>query len=66
MSTFLRDPTGLDAGLRAEQDGRRVRAQTPWSDFAAFAILFALPVSAVFFFFQRYIVGGLAIGGVKG
>lgn len=39
---------------------------TPWSEFAAFAILFALPVSAVFFFFQRYLVGGLAVGGVKG
>jgi arabinogalactan oligomer/maltooligosaccharide transport system permease protein len=39
---------------------------TPWSQFAAFAILFALPVSAVFFFFQRYLVGGLAVGGVKG
>jgi arabinogalactan oligomer/maltooligosaccharide transport system permease protein len=40
--------------------------QTPWSDFAAFAILFAAPVSIVFFFFQKYIVGGLAVGGVKG
>jgi arabinogalactan oligomer / maltooligosaccharide transport system permease protein len=40
--------------------------QTPWSDFAAFSILFAAPVSLVFFIFQRYIVGGLAIGGVKG
>ena len=39
---------------------------TPWSQFAAFAILFALPVSLVFFFFQRYLVGGLAVGGVKG
>jgi arabinogalactan oligomer/maltooligosaccharide transport system permease protein len=39
---------------------------TSWSEFAAFAILFALPVSAVFFFFQRYLVGGLAVGGVKG
>ena len=39
---------------------------TPWSEFAAFAILFALPVSLVFFFFQRYLVGGLAGGGVKG
>jgi arabinogalactan oligomer / maltooligosaccharide transport system permease protein len=40
--------------------------QTPWSDFAAFSILFAAPVSVVFFFFQKYIVGGLAVGGVKG
>jgi arabinogalactan oligomer/maltooligosaccharide transport system permease protein len=39
---------------------------TPWSQFAAFAILFALPVSVVFFIFQRYLVGGLAVGGVKG
>jgi arabinogalactan oligomer/maltooligosaccharide transport system permease protein len=39
---------------------------TPWSEFAAFAILFALPVSIVFFVFQRYLVGGLAVGGVKG
>ncbi len=39
---------------------------TNWSQFAAFAILFALPVSLVFFVFQRYLVGGLAVGGVKG
>lgn len=39
---------------------------TNWSQFAAFAILFALPVSVVFFLFQRYLVGGLAVGGVKG
>ncbi len=40
--------------------------QTPWSQFAAFAILFALPVSVVYFFVQKYIIGGLAVGGVKG
>lgn len=39
---------------------------TRWAEFAAFAVLFALPVSVVFFFFQRYLVGGLAVGGVKG
>jgi arabinogalactan oligomer/maltooligosaccharide transport system permease protein len=39
---------------------------TNWSQFAAFAILFAAPVSIVFFVFQRYLVGGLAVGGVKG
>lgn len=40
--------------------------QTPWSQFAAFSILFALPVSVVYFFAQKYIIGGLALGGVKG
>jgi len=39
---------------------------TNWSQFAAFAILFAAPVSIVFFIFQRYLIGGLAVGGVKG
>jgi arabinogalactan oligomer/maltooligosaccharide transport system permease protein len=39
---------------------------TNWSHFAAFSILFALPVSVVFFIFQRYLIGGLAVGGVKG
>ena len=39
---------------------------TNWSQFAAFSILFALPVSVVFFIFQRYLIGGLAVGGVKG
>jgi len=40
--------------------------QTPWSEFSAFAIMFALPVSVVYLVLQKYIIGGLAIGGVKG
>jgi arabinogalactan oligomer/maltooligosaccharide transport system permease protein len=39
---------------------------TPWSHFAAMSIMIALPVSIVYLFVQRYFVGGLAIGGVKG
>ncbi len=39
---------------------------TNWSQFAAFAVLFAAPISIVFFIFQRYLIGGLAVGGVKG
>lgn len=39
--------------------------QTPWTHFAAFAILFALPVSVVYLLLQRYIVSGLTVGGVK-
>jgi arabinogalactan oligomer/maltooligosaccharide transport system permease protein len=39
---------------------------TPWSHFAAMAILIALPVTIIYLFVQRYFVGGLAIGGVKG
>lgn len=39
---------------------------TPWSVFSAFAILFAMPPAVVYFFAQRYITSGLAIGAVKG
>ncbi|MFM2105374.1 MAG: hypothetical protein RL338_406 [Chloroflexota bacterium] len=39
---------------------------TPWSIFSAFAILFAVPPAIVYFFAQRYITSGLAIGAVKG
>jgi arabinogalactan oligomer/maltooligosaccharide transport system permease protein len=66
VSIFLNDPSqGFTLSLALN---KMVGAfgQTPWSDFAAFSILFAMPVSVVFFFFQKYIVGGLAIGGVKG
>ena len=66
VSIFLNDPSqGFTLSLALN---KMVGAfgQTPWSDFAAFSILFAAPVSLVFFFFQKYIVGGLAIGGVKG
>jgi arabinogalactan oligomer / maltooligosaccharide transport system permease protein len=39
---------------------------TPWSEFAAMSIVISIPVVVVFFLLQRYIVGGLTLGGVKG
>ncbi len=39
---------------------------TPWSRFAAMSIIIALPVSIIYLFVQKYFVGGLAAGGVKG
>jgi arabinogalactan oligomer/maltooligosaccharide transport system permease protein len=41
-------------------------AATPWSQFSAFAILFAIPPAIVYFFAQRWITSGLAVGAVKG
>ena len=41
-------------------------SETPWSNFAAMSILISIPVTAVFFALQRYIVSGLTVGAVKG
>jgi len=40
--------------------------QFRWGDFAAAAILSGLPITAVFLLTQRWLVAGLAAGGVKG
>ncbi len=39
---------------------------TPWSKFAAMSLLVSLPVSVVYLLLQKWIVGGLTLGGVKG
>lgn len=65
-STFLNEPQDYTLAVALNGMVGRYATETPWSDFAAFAIMVAAPVSIVYFFFQRYIVGGLAIGGVKG
>jgi arabinogalactan oligomer/maltooligosaccharide transport system permease protein len=39
---------------------------TEWGFFAAQSVLFALPVVVFFLIFQRFLIGGLTVGGVKG
>jgi len=38
----------------------------PWGLFAAGAVMIIIPVLIVFLFLQRYLEGGLTLGGVKG
>jgi len=64
--TFLLDPSSFTLSVALNGMVGAFATTTPWGKFAAFAILFALPVSLVYMIFQRWIVGGLAIGGVKG
>jgi len=40
--------------------------KTEWGHFAAGALLVSLPVMGLFFALQRYLVGGLTAGAVKG
>jgi len=41
-------------------------SSTPWSHFSAMSVIIALPVSVVYLALQKYMSGGLTIGGVKG
>jgi arabinogalactan oligomer/maltooligosaccharide transport system permease protein len=38
----------------------------PWGYFAAGAVMTIIPVMIVYLYFQRYLIGGLTLGGVKG
>jgi len=62
--TFLEDPARftLAMALRSMQG----EYTTPWSDFSAMSILMSIPIILIFYAFQRYIVSGLTLGGVKG
>ncbi len=42
------------------------RYETPWTEFSAFALLFALPVAIIYFFAQSYVESDLSFGGMDG
>lgn len=62
--TFLESPGRftLAMALRSMQG----EYSTPWSDFSAMSILMSIPILIIFYVFQRYMVSGLTVGGVKG
>jgi arabinogalactan oligomer/maltooligosaccharide transport system permease protein len=63
---FLTDPKDFTLMMALYNMIGQYSDSTPWSRFAAMSIMIALPVTIVYLFVQRYFVGGLAIGGVKG
>jgi arabinogalactan oligomer / maltooligosaccharide transport system permease protein len=60
------DPTQWTLAVALNALVGQYAGSTPWSTFAAFAVLFALPVMVVYLLLQRWIVSGLTVGGVKG
>ena len=64
--TFLTDPNRFTLAMGLNAMVGQYSSNTPWSDFAAMAILITLPILVLFFLLQRWIVSGLAVGAVKG
>jgi arabinogalactan oligomer/maltooligosaccharide transport system permease protein len=64
--TFLTEPSRFTLPMVLRGMTGQYAAGTPWSEFAALSILMSIPAVALFFVLQRYLVAGLAAGGVKG
>ncbi len=64
--TFLIDPSTFTLPMVLRGMTGQYAAGTSWSQFAAMSILMSIPPMLIFFFLQRYLVSGLAVGGVKG
>jgi arabinogalactan oligomer / maltooligosaccharide transport system permease protein len=63
---FLTDPKNFTLSMALYNMVGQYAGQTPWSRFTAMALIIALPVAVVYLMLQKYIVGGLTVGSVKG
>jgi arabinogalactan oligomer/maltooligosaccharide transport system permease protein len=63
---FLTKPKDFTLAMALWNMTGQYAGSVPWSKFAAMSILVSLPVAVVYLSLQRYIVGGLTLGGVKG
>jgi arabinogalactan oligomer/maltooligosaccharide transport system permease protein len=63
---FLTNPKDFTLAMALYGMVGQYAGQTPWSHFTAMALIIALPVALVYLSLQKYIVGGLTVGGVKG
>jgi arabinogalactan oligomer/maltooligosaccharide transport system permease protein len=62
---FLSNPKDFTLAMSLWNMTGQWSGDTPWSAFAAMALMVAAPVAIVYLLLQKYIVGGLTIGAVK-
>ncbi len=62
---FLTQPKDFTLSMSLWNMTGQYAGNTPWSNFAAMALLVAAPVAVVYLALQKYIIGGLTIGSVK-
>jgi arabinogalactan oligomer/maltooligosaccharide transport system permease protein len=63
---FLTDPQNFTLAMTLYNMTGQFASSTPWSHFSAMSVIIALPVSVVYLALQKYMSGGLTIGGVIG
>jgi arabinogalactan oligomer/maltooligosaccharide transport system permease protein len=63
---FISNPKWFTLSMALYGMQGQYASNTPWSQFAAMSIVVSVPIVIVFFALQRFIVGGLTLGGVKG
>ena len=62
---FLTNPEDFTLAMALWNMTGQYAGSVPWSNFAAMSILITFPVAVIYLALQKYIVGGLTIGGVK-
>lgn len=62
---FLTDPKDFTLAMSLYNMVGQYSDSTPWSVFSAMALMIATPVAIVYLLLQKWIVGGLTLGGVK-
>ena len=63
---FLSNPKDYTLSMTLYNMTGQYANAIPWNRFAAMAMIVALPVAVIYIALQKYIVGGLVAGGVKG